>query len=391
MPLEFGSMIVRREREADEESERAGDAAALADDILDECVLPDYRGACLSNVMPALMGVTPWADWLPGDRPEAAVVFLFDAMGAHLLDEHRHRAPTLAAMANVTMTTVAPSTTAAALTSFTTGSAPGEHGIVGYRMSLDDGVMNSLRWTIAGADARSLVSSETVQPVPPFAASPVAVVSPAAHAGSGFTLAHLRGANYVGYEDLSDVPNLVADLLASGESLVYVYHDGLDLVGHMAGLGRAFGDELARCDRLVADVRAVCDDRVAIFATADHGMVECERPVSLDAEVATHVDYQSGEARFRWLHARGDSADELLAAAREHHGDFAWVWSRDEVIERDLLGPLGADALRRLGDVALVARGRHCFADPDDATPAELIGRHGGLTADEMLVPLLRG
>jgi hypothetical protein len=39
--------------------------------------------------------------------------------------------------------------------------------------------------------------------------------------------------------------------------------------------------------------------------------------------------------------------------------------------------------------VALVARDDIAFHDPGDTGPYVLIGRHGSLTADEMLVPLL--
>ena len=49
-----------------------------------------------------------------------------------------------------------------------------------------------------------------------------------------------------------------------------------------------------------------------------------------------------------------------------------------------------SDAARaRLGDVALVAREPVAFHDADDSGPYQLVGRHGSLTAAEMLVPLL--
>jgi hypothetical protein len=50
---------------------------------------------------------------------------------------------------------------------------------------------------------------------------------------------------------------------------------------------------------------------------------------------------------------------------------------------------MGASAAARLGDVALVPFEPVAFHDPDDAGPFELVSRHGSLTADEMLVPLL--
>jgi hypothetical protein len=44
---------------------------------------------------------------------------------------------------------------------------------------------------------------------------------------------------------------------------------------------------------------------------------------------------------------------------------------------------------RRLGDVALVAHQPVSFEEPLDSGAFPLVCRHGSLTADEMLVPLL--
>jgi hypothetical protein len=60
------------------------------------------------------------------------------------------------------------------------------------------------------------------------------------------------------------------------------------------------------------------------------------------------------------------------------------------MIEDGWFGPVVTDAARaRLGDVALVARGNLAFVDPADTGPVQLLGRHGSLTAAEMLVPAL--
>ncbi|MBI4884142.1 MAG: hypothetical protein HY826_08815 [Actinobacteria bacterium] len=99
---------------------------------------------------------------------------------------------------------------------------------------------------------------------------------------------------------------------------------------------------------------------------------------------------QSGEGRFRWLHAKPGAADELLAAAVAHHGDTAWVHSRAELIEAGWFGPVVSQPVAaRFGDVALVPHQPISFHDPDDNGPYPLICRHGSLTSAEMLVPLL--
>jgi hypothetical protein len=68
----------------------------------------------------------------------------------------------------------------------------------------------------------------------------------------------------------------------------------------------------------------------------------------------------------------------------------AWVVSREQVVDEQWFGPKVEDAAwSRLGDVALVTHAPVAFEDPADTGPFVLQGRHGSMTADEVLVPLL--
>ena len=126
-----------------------------------------------------------------------------------------------------------------------------------------------------------------------------------------------------------------------------------------------------------------------MVVTADHGQVHVgDSILDLPAELTTCIERQSGEARFRWLHARPGAAVELHAAAVEAFGDLAWIRTLDDIESECWLGPrLGMAARSRLGDVALVARERVAFRDPAEVMSITLIGRHGSVTPDEMLVP----
>ena len=63
-----------------------------------------------------------------------------------------------------------------------------------------------------------------------------------------------------------------------------------------------------------------------------------------------------------------------------------------EAIAEGWYGPTVTDAAAgRLGDVLIAAQGTVAFHDPNDTGPYVLVGRHGSLTEDEMLVPLLVG
>jgi hypothetical protein len=99
---------------------------------------------------------------------------------------------------------------------------------------------------------------------------------------------------------------------------------------------------------------------------------------------------QSGEARFRWLHARPGAAADLAVAAEEAHRDDAWVTTLEQMRDEHWFGPrLPRAVADRLGDVALVASRPIGFDDPADSGPFALVCRHGSMTADEVFVPLL--
>lgn len=355
-------------------------------------VRPAFGKGCITDLVPTLLGHGTVDLPAPVPATGAHLLLVLDGVGWEQLCQRSALAPTLSAMAGGPITTVAPSTTATALTSITTGLTPAEHGIVGYRMLVDDQVLNCLRWgTEIQPDARATIPPDLLQPYPPFMGHAVPLVTKEEFRRSGFSEAHLRGSPIVGYRTTAVMVHHLARLLRDGERTLYAYYDGVDKVAHEYGLGPAYDAELAYVDRLVADVLAAAPTGTTVLVTADHGQVDCGRgllPVA--ADVMRHVARLSGEARFRWLHARPGRAVDLAEAARACHRDVAWVLTVDEVVDEGWLGPrMGADVRSRLGDVALVPFTDTGFEDPADTGPFELIGRHGSLTPAEMLVPCL--
>ena len=356
--------------------------------------VPDYDGACVANVVPALLG-DPDAvpGWVPSGAgaAEQVVLLVLDGLGWEQLVERRSLAPTLLSLEGGAISTVAPSTTATALTSIVTGETPGEHGIVGYRMDVGGEVLNVLRWSTPDGDARSVHPPEELQTVSAFCGHRPPVVTRAEFADSGFTRAHLAGVRFHGYRTLATLITKVRRLVRSGESFVYAYYDGLDKVAHEYGLDEHYESELAAIDSVVDTIISSLPSGAALLVTSDHGQVDVgQRLISLAPEVVDEMALQSGEGRFRWLHAKAGHEKDLLEAAIAHHSDHAWVRSVDEVLVEGWFGPKLTDAARaRLGDVAVVARDDVAFLDSADTGPYDLIGRHGSLTSAEMQVPLL--
>src|SRR5690606_36916144 len=171
--------------------------------------LPDYAGHSLRAVLPAALdaigapttsaGRTSAEDRAALELPEArkVCVVLVDGLGAHMLAERGGHAPFLRSHLpeSLTMTSGYPSTTAASLTMFGTGSCPGQTGMPGYTVGNDaDGsLLNLVSWEDATITPREW------QPQPPLVerlgadswGRRVASVGPARFVGSGLTEAAL--------------------------------------------------------------------------------------------------------------------------------------------------------------------------------------------------------
>ena len=312
--------------------------------VIPEPVLPDFDGACLSNLVPVLLAqvarpgtaertaaVSQVPPWLPAPltRARQIVLLVLDGLGWEQLTERRALAPTL----------------------------------------------------------------DQFQPHRSFpgARGPVPVVSRADYGPTGFSAAHLGDAVLHGWHSPSGLVVEVDALLRSRAPFVYAYYDGIDRVAHARGLGEHYASELQAVDRLVADLLSVLPPGAVLAVTADHGQVEVGPTVEvIPAELMTEVQLISGEGRFRWLHVRPGAADDVAAAARQVFGHLAWVRTAAEVVEEGWLGGQPTPTVAsRLGDVALVPFEPTAFLDPADTGELRLAARHGSLTSAEMLVPLL--
>lgn len=351
----------------------------------------------LPEVLPsaaASLGVRGFQDTIGFGSPRHVVVVLVDGLGWQLLHEHAQHAPILNAMSGTAMQTVFPSTTAAALGSLGTGLPPGGHGLVGGTFWLPeaDVVLNPLRWSTAA-------SPYAVQPEPTVferaaaAGIDVSLIGKPEYAESGLTKAVLRGGRYVSADLALSARRAVADATAGDRSLTYVYWAELDRVGHEYGAGSTqWIGALRRVDAIVSDIADALPTDAVAFVTADHGMVNC--PPEVQVRIQEHADLVAGvrliagEPRVRHLFVDDDD-DRVAARWSQHLGDRAWVVTRDELLDRGLLGAVDVGIEERIGDLVVIATGHVALASTTDRRVSELMGQHGALTADEREIPAL--
>lgn len=356
-------------------------------------VRPDYGGAVITGIIPALVGGQP-APWLPTAVTEAdsVVMLVLDGLGWQAVEAHRSLLPELSALDGGPITTIAPSTTASALTSLSTGLAPSQHGLVGFRMRVGNDVLNILTWKTTGN--RRAPDPFDMQRHTAFLGRPVPVVTRREFRHTAFTDAQLRGARFFGWSAMSTLVEQCRRLVAAGERFVYGYYPGVDTVAHEYGLHDGFYvEELRAVDRLVGDFLDALPPTTALLVATDHGQVHIDPGGWVELpELAPMVAMYAGDARFRYLYAKPGAAPELAAAARETVGHQAWVLTREQLFTEGWIGPAPQGPIgNRVGDVVLAAREPVAFVDPTMPQETTLVGMHGSLTPDEMYVPLLAG
>lgn len=372
--------------------------------------IPRYGADSLSDVMPSVLAALEVGDRNPlGLAPTArAVVMLVDGMGLRSLEAHAAEAPYLSSMASHELTAGFPSTTVTSLASLATGVPAGQHALTGYTSYMEDvdAAVNWLGWKPVGTndDLRDRLVPEVVQPEPTTwqraadAGVSVSIVSGRQFEGTGLTRAVFRGGTYTGTTTGGDAVSLAADLADRGHrSLVYAYISELDLIGHVRGPGSdAWVAQLQLVDRHVEALASRLPAGTTLLVTADHGMAVMvqEETVDVDAPgspLRSGVHAIAGEPRMRHVHAEPGAAADVLATWTSQLGDRAWVMSGEDAVRAGLFGPVvTAVARQRIGDVIAIARGGLGIVQRRrESTSSMLVGHHGALTDEELLVPLL--
>jgi hypothetical protein len=376
-----------------------------------ELPLPQYGVRSVGELLPSLLsalGISGFANVFAIEPVSRVCLLLVDGLGWELLRQNPEAAPFLNSIALNPLTAGFPATTAASLSSLSTGRSPGEHGLVGYTMGLPgyDRAFNTLTWSLYGlgprVDLREAVAPETFQPVPTLgeraaaAGVPIHYLGPAVHQGSGLSRAISRGQLFHTADSLEAIQVGALRRLDARPALVYGYYSHLDAAGHVEGVAsQAWRDELVAIDHGVRILAEHLPDDTALVVTGDHGMVDLRLNERLDLadhpDLAAGVTLLAGEARARYLRTAPGAAGDVVSTWRSILGDRMWVWTRDEAIATGIFGPRVSDQAReRIGDVVAAAYGRVGIVQRDvDPAQARLNGHHGSLTPAEQLVPFL--
>ncbi|HEU0205368.1 MAG TPA: alkaline phosphatase family protein [Pseudolysinimonas sp.] len=357
------------------------------------------RRVSLADVLPNCLSALGGRRGSLGLPPVShAVVLLADGLGMTALEARAGHARTLTSRleADAPISSVFPTTTAAALATLTTGELPGRHGLVGYSVldAANDRVVNQL----TGWDDSAMTSEWQRMPTL-FQDADVAglasiAIGPARYAESGFTRAVLRGAEYRAGASIAERLARAHDALSGPSALIYVYVPELDSASHAHGLESPnWLAALEELDAAVGRFAPGLGPTHGLLVTADHGVIDVphDAQIVVAPELLLGVRHVAGEPRCLQLHLEaGESAVEHAERWRSSEGSRAWIATRTEAIEAGWFGEVAPEVLPRIGDVLVAARKRVAYyADADDRG-RRMIGQHGSLSPDELTIPLLR-
>lgn len=360
--------------------------------MLQGALLPGKEN--LAAVMPGVLAALgqSHSSSLQFPRATRACVVLVDGLGFSNLNERRGHAPNLRSLGTETaITTVVPSTTAAGISSFGTGLLPGRTAMGGYALRVPDTreVFNLIAWNSPAVDPRRWQCQPTF-----FESSDLDLVKvhPKKFVDSGLTLAGLRGARTAVAEKLAQRVDTAVRELSTGADLVYLYWGDIDSTGHHAGWqSEAWIAQLEHFDAELGRLRRSLPRDTLLVVTADHGMIDVDDRLDIAgiSALTTGVDVVAGESRA--VHLYTAQPDEVAARWADYLGQRAWVVTLDDAERVGLFGPMTSFARRVFGDVLVFAKDRLAIVDSRYQSPGAigLVGVHGSLTPQEMLVPLV--
>ena len=361
----------------------------------------------LADVLPACVDSLSGRDnALSLPRADSAVVVLVDGLGSAALKARAGHARALSRRftRRDVIDSGFPTTTAAAIATLTTGARPGEHGIVGYTAldGANDRVVNQLTgWDDGMVPERWQLRRTVFERAVEEGVSAYSIGAPR-YRTSGFTRAVLRGSEYRDARGIADrFAEARAILDGPGRSLVYLYVPELDVAAHADGWeSDRWLAALEEVDSALAGFERTLRRGEGLLITADHGVLDVPATAHVlfdrDPALIDGVRHVAGDPRCLQLHLEpgggADAVARLVRAWTEAEGRRAWIADRKDAVAGGWFGDVHAEARERIGDVIVAARGRIAYYDSRDPNPGprRMIGQHGSLTAEELLVPLVR-
>ncbi len=398
-------------------------------------VHPNYAGFSILNIPASIcrwmgvpqIGAVPLASEVCGPFTQTeyrrVILILMDALALERLQRWMAdgTSPIWGELLNqgrlAPLTSITPSTTSAALTTLWSGRSPTEHGLTGYEMWFKEyGMVGntithapaSIRGDAGGLERAGFKPEEALafpllgshlaeNGVQPLALQHASIVH------SGLSRTFLKQVRVNRYHTAADLWVNLRSVIAQNplqRLYAHVYWSEVDTLSHSYGpdderTAAEFGQFSAAFKRLFLDhLNPTISGNTLLILTADHGAISTIPDPYYDLRNHPNLTRRlhllpTGENRLAYLYIKpGQSEAVREYFERTWPNQFALVDSAYAVAS-GLFGPGEPHPalLDRVGDLIAIAKGNAYlwWANRENLT----YGRHGGLSAQEMLVPFL--
>lgn len=377
----------------------------------------DYRGGGIVNLMASIAGRFgcrtgyPQLRALPAAvlrRHRTVVLIVLDGLGYRYLTA-RGAGSFLRRHLKARLTSGFPTTTSSCVATFATGVAAERHGITGWFTHLPElGTVSTIllarprvgapAFGSVGIDFRDILLTG---PLFDRLDAESVVITQRSIAYGDYSTANHGCAKVLSYAVLGGFIQRIASAVGSarGATFVSAYWPEIDHLCHHRGVGHAdvsqhFGELDRAMERLSARLAGT---GAVLLITADHGLVDTppERFIDLadNPQLAECLTLPlCGEPRLAYCYVRPDKVVQFKRYVRNRLRHCCDLRSRGQMVRQGYYGNGKADPrfAGRIGDFILVMKPGWCLKDflPNEKR-FHLKANHGGVTADEMYVPLI--
>jgi len=335
------------------------------------------------------------------------VVFLIDGMGYKKFMELNDKM----GFENILkVSSVFPTTTVAAVTSWFTAKMPKEHGFLGYVLYLREigSITNMIEFTYPGIEDgifASIVKKrihrlDNVFDLLKENGLYGGVLTHTSITNSGLSYMIHKNAHIMGYYYMGDLlSTLKKRLFEEWEGMLYIYWGHLDGLGHKKGPdSEAYEMEMLR---ILTELRRFTEDVLSkdtlFIITSDHGMIQIPNTSNYflkptDAFNKLLVSPPGGEMRMMYYYLSKRSNFELLKNYFDQNYNSTCLFlTNREALELGLFGPGRAhpELYNRIGDVIMLTKSNNAFTYMYSGGEEKLTGMHGSLTEEELFVPAI--
>ena len=308
-------------------------------------------------------------------------------------------------------TSVFPSTTATAITSYLTGMSPAQHAVTGWFVYLKELGTISAILPFKPRYGGEIFSKSDIYAKDIFKQSTIFenlnrksyMLSNDYIINSDYTKFYSKGSTAVAYEK-ENIDNFFANLMTlvqdiPEEKFVYAYWPTFDTRAHKNGIhSTKCRDHYKKISRSLENfIFAISRSDTAVIISADHGLVDSTKDDLIDLDQHPRMKELlvmplSGDPRAAYCFIKQGMADQFEEYVQDHLSDKCLIYKSSQFVNDQMFGLDEPDPRLwdRIGDYILLPKNNYVIKDTVlGENPHHYIGHHGGLSEDEMHVPVI--